>query len=468
LSSTAPPQDDGNARVPRRMPGASTFVSLQEPEFRWYFAGTLAFFMAMQMQFVLRGYLAFKLTDSAAALGLTAISITLPMLVFAPVAGVIADRVNKKTLLIVTQIFAATASFAVTALILADMIEFWHILAVSVVTGVVFSFNMPTRAAIVPLLVPQHKLMNAVSLQAGGQNFTRIVAPALGGALIAPLGSGWVYGLTGLFFIVAVMSEFRLPSHGLTTAPKTTNFTQEFREGLSFVASDRLLSMLVCLSMLTPLFAFPAQQLLPIFAEEIYEQGPSGLGFLAAMSGLGGLVGAIVSANMDRQPAKGRLMLIGGLTMAVFLALFALSPTLLPAMLCLSAANVGQMLSQNTNNTVIQAKSPPELRGRVNSLMLMSFGLMPLGVLPITALADEIGVQHAVALSSGVLIVILLVLYTFVRPLRELRLDALKRTELSPVQAAALVAEGKLSVEEADRLSRTDVPPSAPVGTRAG
>jgi MFS family permease len=449
------------------MPGARTFASLEEPEFRWYFAGTLAFFMAMQMQFVLRGYLAFELTGSASALGLTAVSITLPMLLFAPVAGVVADRVNKKTLLMVTQVFAAVASFMVTALVLAELIEFWHILATSVVTGAVFSFNMPTRAAIVPLLVPQHKLMNAVSLQAGGQNLTRIVAPAMGGVLIAPLGAGWVYAITGLFFIVAVMSELRLPAHGLTTAPKATKFSQEFVEGLHFVARDRLLGMLVLMSMLVPFFSFPAQQLLPIFADEIFEQGASGLGFLAAMSGLGGLAGAMVSANMDRQPAKGKLMFVGGMLMAVFLCLFALAPTLVIAMGLLAVANIGQMLCQNTNNSVIQAKSPPELRGRVNSLMLMSFGLMPLGVLPITALADEIGVRYAVALSSGALIVILIALYTLISPLRNLRLDALARTELSPVQAAALVAEGKISAEDADRMSRTDLT-DKPAVTQAG
>jgi MFS family permease len=454
LSSVAPPVDADEPRTARRLPGAATFASLGEREFRWYFAGTLAFFMAMQMQFVLRGYLAFHLTDSASALGLTAVSITLPMLVVAPFAGVVADRVNKKTLLMGTQSFAAIASFVVTFLVVAELIVFWHILAVSVVTGIVFSFNMPTRAAIVPLLVPQHKLMNAVSLQAGGQNLTRIFAPALGGVLIAPFGAGWVYALTGVFFIIAVASELHLPKHGLKTPPKSTSFSQEFREGLSFVANDRLLSMLVVMSMLVPLFAFPVQQLLPVFAEDVFEQGPSGLGFLAAMSGLGGLTGAIVSANMDRQPAKGRLMFIGGMTMAIFLTLFALAPSLLPAMALLAAANVGQMLCQNTNNAVIQAKCPPELRGRVNSLMLMSFGLMPLGVLPITALADEIGVQSAIAISSGSLIVILLLLYGLVAPLRNLRLDALAKTELSPVQAAALVAEGKLTQAEADRLSR--------------
>ena len=449
---------------PRRLPGSSTFASLGEPEFRWYFAGTLGFFMAMQMQFVLRGYLAFQLTDSATALGLMAVSITLPMLLVAPIAGVVADRVNKKTLLMLTQAFAATASFVVTALILADLLRFWHLIVVSIVTGVVFSFNMPTRAAIVPLLVPQQKLMNAVSLQAGGQNLTRIVAPAMGGVLIAPLGAGWVYGLTGLFFIVAVLSELRLPAHGLTSAAKGTKFFKEFSDGLHYVTHDRLLGMLVLMSMLVPFFSFPAQQLLPIFAEDVFEQGASGLGFLAAMSGLGGFAGAMVSANMDRQPAKGRLMFLGGMLMAVFLCLFALVPYLGLAMLLLAAANVGQMLCQNTNNAVIQAKSPPELRGRINSLMLMSFGLMPLGVLPVTALADEVGVQHAVALSSGALIVILLALYGLVRPLRQLRLGALAATELSAVQAATLVAEGKISAEEADRLSRSELP--RPSGAR--
>jgi MFS family permease len=442
----------------RRLPGAATLASLDEAEFRWYFAGTLAFFMAMQMQFVLRGYLAFKLTDSASALGLVAVSITLPMLLVAPVAGVIADRVNKKTLLILSQTLAAAASIAVTALIVGEWIRFWHLLVVSIFTGVVFSFNMPTRAAIVPLLVPQHKMMNAISLQAGGQNLTRIVAPALGGVLIAPLGAGWVYGLTGLFFLLAVISELRLPKHGLTSGPRDTQFLQEFSEGLSYVTRDRLMAMLLLTSLLVPMFNFPAQQMLPIFAEDVFDKGALGLGFLAAMSGLGGLIGAVVSANMDRQPAKGRLMFLGAMLMAVLLGLFAMAPYFGLALLLLAGANVGQMICQNTNNTVIQAKSPPELRGRVNSLMLMSFGLMPLGVLPLTALAEEIGAQLSIAFSSGMLILILLILFGLVRPLRQLRLDALPHTDLSPVQAAALVAEDKLRQTEV----RAEASPTTP------
>src|SRR5690606_26748157 len=122
----------------------------------------------------------------------------------------------KRTLLILTQSFAAFASVVTAALILTDLIEFWHLLAISLATGTVFSFNMPARQALVPLLVPQHKLQNAISLQMGGMNFTRIIAPALGGLLIAPLGIGLVYMVTFVLFVLAVASEFHLPKEGLS------------------------------------------------------------------------------------------------------------------------------------------------------------------------------------------------------------------------------------------------------------
>lgn len=434
------------------MPGLGTFASLAERDFRWYFIGNLGFFMAMQMQFLLRGYLGYDLTGSAFALGLVGIAITLPMLLTAPLGGVIADRVNKKTLLILTQLLAAAASVLLALLILADLVRFWHLLAVSLLTGVVFSFNMPARSAIVPLLVPQHKLMNAISLQAGGMNLTRIVAPA-GGFLIAPLGVGWVYMLTAVMFCIAVLCEFRLPKHGLTARGNQTNVLREFVDGLRYVRREKLVLLLISVNILVPLFNFPVQQMLPIFAEDIFQKGANGLALLAGMTGLGGLLGAAVSANMGSQPRKGLLMLAGGLTTGLFMLLFALTPFFLLALVCIAVAGIGQMLFQTTNNTMIQATVPPELRGRVNSLMLMSFGISPLGVLPITAIADSVGAPATVAGSSAGLMLILLLLFALVKPLRALRMDALERTELSPAQAAALVAEGKLSQEEADRLS---------------
>jgi MFS transporter, DHA1 family, staphyloferrin A biosynthesis exporter len=432
---------------------ATTFASLGERDFRWYFVGNLTFFMAMQMQFVLRGYLAFDITGAAYSLGLIALAISLPMLLVAPLGGVVADRLNKKMLLIVSQTVAALASVLITVLMLADLIEFWHLLAVSLLTGVVFAFNMPARSALVPLLVPQHKLMNAISLQMGGMNLTRIVAPATAGVLIAPLGVGWVYFITACLFLLAVVSEFQLPKHGLTAMARDTGVFQEFAEGLSFVTRHHLIGLLVLTSLLVPLFGFPVQQMLPVFSEEVFEVGPSGLGLLAAMTGVGGLVGAVISANMDRQPSKGSIMFFGGLIMGAFLLLFALSPSFILALAFIGAAGVGQMLFMTTNNTVVQASLPDELRGRVNSLSLMSFGVMPLAVLPLTVAADRVGAPLTIAASSGVFIALLILLFALVGRLRNLRMDALTQADLSPAQAAALAAEGKISLEDARRLS---------------
>jgi MFS transporter, DHA1 family, staphyloferrin A biosynthesis exporter len=437
---------------------STTFASLKEPEYAWYFAGNIAFFMGMQMQFVLRGFLAYELTGKATALAMVSLAIAIPMLVVAPFGGVVADRVNKRNLLIASQSVAAMASLVTALLILTDLIEFWHLLAVSFVTGVVFSFNMPARQALVPNLVPQHKLMNAISLQMGGMNLTRIIAPAMAGLLIAPLGMGWVYMLTTALFTLAVLSEFHLPAHGMRTNGERKSFRQDLGGGFRYILDDPLLRLLMAVALIMPLFAFPIQQLLPVFAKDVFSDGTEEraavvLGVLAAASGLGGLSGAIVSANMDTQPAKGRLMFIGGMLMGVFLLAFAWSPYFLLALFFLAAMGVGQMIFQVTNNTVIQAELPGEIRGRVMSVLMMSFGIMPLGVLPVSVAADALGPRAAVAMSSCVLLGTMIAIWTLSARLRNLRLDRLRQAQLSNVQAAVLVAEGKLTQEDADRLT---------------
>ncbi|MPZ98969.1 MAG: MFS transporter [Dehalococcoidia bacterium] len=441
----------------------TTFTSLKERDYAWFFAGNLTFFMGMQMQFILRGFLAYDLTDRASALGIIAATMSLPMLLAAPFGGVVADRVNKRTLLIVTQSAAAIASVVTAVLIITELIEFWHLIVISLITALVFSFNMPARQALVPLLVPQHKLMNAISLQMGGMNLTRIIAPAIAGVLIAPIGLGWVYLITFFFFAVATASEFKLPAHGMRADRQSSAFMDDFTGGFRYIRADAMLTLLIGASLLVPLFGFPVQQMLPVFAEDVFDRGPTGLGMLAAASGAGGLVGAIISANMDAQPRKGMLMLVGGIIMAIFLAAFALSPNFLLALLFLAIANIGQMLFMATNNTVIQSGLPEEVRGRVMSVMMMSFGMMPLGVIPITLAADAIGAPAAIAISSMGLLVALFTTFAVSRRLRELRVDAMAGVELSPVQAAMLVAEGKITQEEADRMSgRVRMQPQGP------
>ena len=455
-------ENDASARVgSRRARGwPSTFTSLGERDYAWYFAGNFAFFMGMQMQMILRGYLALELTNVAIALGLVAASVAIPMLLVAPFGGTVADRVNKRKLLIISQTGSAIAALIMALLILSDAVEFWHLLVMSLVTGTIMSFNMPARQAIVPQLVPQHKLMNAISLQLAGMNLTRILAPATAGLLIGPLGVGVVYLITFVLFLVAVASEFHLPVHGMKAIRKKAPFREDFLGGFKYIRDHRMIALLLSLGLVFPLFGFPLQQMLPVFARDVFnDDGGSKLGLLAASQGIGGLAGAMIAANLGGFPQKGKLMLVGGLWMGGFFIAFTQMSMFIPALFMLALGNVGGMIFQTTNNTVIQSNIPAEVRGRVMSVMMMSFGLMPLGVLPVAAAADRFGPDVAVAGSSTLLLVALVAFFTLSRRLRTLRLDQLRQVDLSLAQAAKAVAEGRITQAEADeRSGKNDAP----------
>ena len=450
-----------------------TFTALSERDYAIYFGGNLAFFMAMQMNQLLRGYLAFDLTNAASALGLVALGIALPMLFVSPFGGVVADRYSKRTLLIFTQSIVALANAVLAVLIFADMIEFWHLLAGSVFLGLTISLAMPARNALVPQLIPQHKLMNAVSLQMGGMNFTRIIGPALAGVLLAPLGIGPVWTLSVALYLAAIVSTLWLPRHGMVSKSEHGRFMTEMADGFRFAIGEPLIRLLILTGLVMPLFAFPVQLVLPVFSEEVYGLGPAALGVLMAAAGIGGLTGALISATLDTMPLKGRVMLAGAVIQGAFFVAFALTPLFAAAAVFLAVGNAGGMLFMTTNNSVIQARVPERYRGRVLSMLMMSFGMMPLGVLPITLVSDALGAPAAVAGSSALMIATLLLFFAFSRQLRGLRLAPGREALLSPAQAAAAVAEGRLTREEADRLmtggaedadgdSVEDAPPPAP------
>ena len=456
-----------------------TLSSLQEREFAWYFAGNTAFFMAMQMQFVLRAQLAYELSPEGAkalGLGLVTLGASFPILIVSPLGGLIADRVNKRTLLIVTQSAAALITLVTTVFILTDLMAYWHLFVLAFLAGTIFSLNMPARQALVPQLVPQHKLMNAISLQMSGMNLTRILGTGLGGILIAPLavigigehgGVGWVYLITFAVLAIAVASEFRLPRHGMRTESGGEDFIQGLVGGFRYAAASPVILMLLIAGTLMPFFAFPVQMMLPIFAEEVYGMGGGlGYGLLMAAGGLGGFIGAVIAANFDGLPNKGHIMFAGALLMGGFLVGFGLTGAFALGMIFFIVSNTGQMIFMSANNTAVQTLAPEELRGRVMSIMIMSFGVMPIGVLPITVAADQFGVQATVTTVSLGLIALLAVVFLAAPRFRNLRIDTLAQAELSPVQAATLVAEGKITQEEADRLTGRRRRTPLPEGTR--
>jgi MFS family permease len=445
---------------------ARTFASLHERDYAWYFVGNLAFFLAMQMNIIVRGYLAYDLTDSATALGMVSIAFALPMMVVAPIAGVVSDRVNKKYLLMVTQSCSGLVNLLIAVLVLTGLIEFWHLVGAALLTGTIMSMVMPARQAVIPQLVPQHLMMNAISLQMGGMNLTRIIGPALGGLLIAPLGVGGVYVVTVALFVLGVASILPLPGHGMVSMEgrEPKRFTEDLIGGFQFIGRNPLFRLLITAALVMPLFAFPVQQILPVLAEDVFggvfADHAIALGLMMSATGVGGLIGAIFSATISEYPHKGRMMMIGAASMTLCFAAFGAAALWLPipasfslAIALLVLGNIGAMAFQVTNNTVIQARVPEEFRGRVMSVMMMSFGTMPLGVVPVTLAADAWGAPAAIIAAQVVGLAVVGVIFGISGQLRGLQMEGMERTELSPAQAARLVAEGQISAEEGARLS---------------
>ncbi|MEX2032048.1 MAG: MFS transporter, partial [Dehalococcoidia bacterium] len=262
------------------------------------------------------------------------------------------------------------------------------------------------------------------------------------------------------------VSILPLPGHGMvsTEGREPKRFVEDLLGGFQFIGRNPLFRLLITAALVMPLFAFPVQQILPVFAEDVFggvfADHAIALGLMMSATGVGGLIGAIFSATISGYPHKGRMMMIGAASMTLCFAAFGAASLWLPiptsfilAITLLVLGNIGAMAFQVTNNTVIQARVPEEFRGRVMSVMMMSFGTMPLGVVPVTLAADAWGAPAAIIAAQFVGLAVVGVIFGISSQLRGLQMEGMERTELSPAQAARLVAEGQISAEEGARLS---------------
>lgn len=378
------------------------FASLHHQQFRWLFASNIAFFFAMNGQFVVRSVLAYRLTGSEFALGLINLAVALPMLIVSPFGGVIADRVEKRRLIMAGQAVLVAAELSVFVLLVLGRLEFWHLLAVVFVMGCTFPFIMPARQAIVATIVGRQGMANAMALQMGGMNAARVVGPVLAGLIIATAGVRWVYALAVVLYALAFFSMAHVSRAPAADGARSRPVFAELAGGIRYVAGTPPVRALLVLSIIPILLAMPFQALLVVFADDVWRVGAGGLGVLQAAAGLGGIAGSFWIAFVGETPRKLRLMMSTLLAFAGTLLLFALSPWFLLALPLVFFADVFASAFTTTVNTVIQLLIPDEVRGRVMSLMMMTFGLTPLGTVPVSALAEAFGAPAAVAIASAV------------------------------------------------------------------
>jgi MFS family permease len=310
-----------------------------------------------------------------------------------------------------------------------------------------------------------------MSLGSSAMNATRIVAPAVGGLLIAtPIGIGGGFAVLTVLYGVAALLTVGLPKMPVLDRDTKVTFFGDFAGGFSFIRRNELVLGLLLLSTVPVIFMMPYQTLLPVFAKDVWDVGGVGLGVMQAVSGVGGLAGGLVVANMDRYPRKGRIMFIAAMSTGVFLIAFALSPIFGVALPLLTMVGFSSMIFMTVNNTVLQSVIPDNVRGRVMSVMMMTFGLMPLGAVPASIAAAFIGTPAVVAIGGVLMMTTVVALFALYPAFRGL--DGIIRREQAvrdAEHAAALEAAAALGTAAASTApGQAAAAPSAARVTAAG
>jgi MFS family permease len=398
-------------------PGAR-FAALHNRNFALLWSGLLVSNAGTWMQNVAQGWLVLQLTNSPLWLGLLGLSFAVPMIVFPLLGGALADRVHRVRLLYVTQTLMLLNACALALLTWLGVVQVWHILLSSFIGSALLAFDNPTRQALIPDLVPRSDLLNALSLNSATYNGAALFGPALAGALLGQLGAGTLFFLNGVSFLAVlgallVMRDVRAHAGG-PHAP----LADAMLAGLVYAGRAPSILALLALSSLAALFGRSYQNLLPIFARDIWHGGPEGYGLLLAAGGAGALVGAFGLAAVRNIRRQGALLVAMGVAFSVTLAGFALSPALAPGIVLLFAAGVTSTVFGTIIATFIQVATPNALRGRVMSLYAITLiGLPSLGALGSGVLAEWLGgipgAPRAVLLGAVVLGVVLVLTAPF-------------------------------------------------------
>ena len=380
----------------------------QNPFYRTYWFGNQASTLMMMMQGVAQGYLAYTLTNSAAALGFVGLAQGLPQLLLAPVGGVVADRYAKRNVLIVVQVVLCLSSLAIGILISLNLIAYWHLVVTGCIQGGCFAFLMPTRQSWIPSLVSKEDLPNAIALNNAGLNASRIMGPAIGGLLIAVpwIGVNGIYYMRVAAFAWVLYSLLQIPILGIADSKHVRKFRDELTAGLRFIYAHETLLPLFTLALVTLLLGSSYQMLLPAFALATFGLQSEGLGFMMAAVGIGALCGSLSMAYFSGSKHKGRIQAIAGVSLGVSLLLFGFVSGLHlygAALVTLIFVGLSNDFYSTINNTLIMLNTDKALYGRVMSVYMMTWSLAPLSAAPFGLLMDKIGAPPTMIIIGGVL-----------------------------------------------------------------
>ncbi len=375
--------------------------ALAHRNFRLFFFGQGVSLIGTWMQSVALGWLVLELTDSAFAVGLNQALRSLGVLLFTLYAGIVVDRVDKRRLIILTQLLQMGEALALAVLVWTHLITVWQVMALAALFGVVNAFDIPARQAFIVELVGKDDLMNAIALNSSMFNAARIVGPAVAGVLIGATGVAMCFFLNGVSYIavIAGLVAMRLPPFVPHAVPPSAR--EGFRQAVAFIRSDRRVLALVVLVAVFSVLGFPFLVLMPVVARDVLHTGARGYGLLMAAVGVGAMLGALGLALAARRVRQGPALLDGGGAFGVLLVLFAAARSFGLALALLALAGCAMIVTTALANTMLQTLVPDDLRGRVMACYAFVFiGMAPLGAFQAGLLAEHGGAPLAIALGG--------------------------------------------------------------------
>ncbi len=380
--------------------------SFRHRNFRLFFAGQFISLIGTWMQSVAVSWLVYRLTRSSLYLGLVGFASQIPVFVLGLWGGYVADRGNKRGILVATQAAAMIQALALAAMTFSGRVNIWAVTGLAAVLGVINAVDMPTRQAFVVEMVGREDLHNAIALNSSMFNSARVLGPSLAGMLLAVIGEGWCFFGNGISYlaVIAGLLLMRLPP----SPPRSgqARLMSHVAEGLTHAWQDRPMRNILGSLAVTSLFGSAYMILMPVFADRVLERGAQGMGILMAASGAGSVAAALVLALRRESQGLARLRVFSGLGFGAFMVLFALSRSFWLSAMVLSLLGFCMIFYMAASNTLLQLRSPDAMRGRIMSLYSITIvGMAPFGALFAGTLADALGAPLTVAAAGGICII---------------------------------------------------------------
>jgi len=376
--------------------------ALTHRNFRLFFFGQGVSLIGTWMQSVAQGWLVLTLTNSPFFVGLVSGLGSLGVLAFSLYAGVVADRRDKRRLIVLTQSLSMVLALILAVLVWTKVVTVWHVMALATALGIVNAFDIPTRQSFIVELVGKEDLMNAIALNSSMFNAARVVGPAIAGALIGAVGVATCFFLNGVSYIAVIGGLLAMRLAPLQPRPAPGSAWAGFREVVAFLRSDRRVETLIVLTATLSVFGFPYLVMMPVFARDVLHVGAAGYGALTAAVGVGAMLGALaIAVNSRRIVQRGRLMVFGGTAFGILVSLFAFSRTFGLSLVLLALAGCAMIVNNALTNTMLQTLVPDHLRGRVMGFYSFVFvGMSPLGAFQAGAFAERFGAPLAIGIGA--------------------------------------------------------------------